>query len=144
MRESVKIIRRENGGNLPWQSFDIEDPIGDELGQNLRALAQRITSVELSEERIAELTEDLDTLASEFEATNRVRVREKLMGPEKTDEDVYLYIAFNPIRGSLNPLAAPLKVWEEDGITVGEVSFGPCLRGSARACPRRLRRSHFR
>lgn len=129
MHERVKIIRRTHAPHLPWQSFAIEDPLGDSVGESLRALAEQITRAELDAAQIAEITQDLNALREAFEQASPQRVRERIMGPEKTDEDVYRYIAFNPIRGSMNPLAAPLKIWADGDVVRGEVRFGAAYEG---------------
>ncbi len=129
MHERVKIIRRDVAPHLPWQSFAIEDPLGDSVGESLRALAEHVVRAELDSTQIADLTRELHTLTEAFEQASPQRVRERIMGPEKTDEDVYRYIAFNPIRGSMNPLAAPLRVWAEGDGVRGEVRFGSAYEG---------------
>lgn len=129
MHERVKIIRHTHAPHLPWQSFAIKDPLGDSVGAGLRALAQHITNAELDAAQIAELTQELHALTDAFEQASPKLIPTRIMGPEKTDEDVYRYITLNPIRGSMNPLAAPLRVWEENGTAHGEVCFGTAYEG---------------
>lgn len=128
LRPGVTLRKLVDADEVQWNYYEFEDPAGRALGDAVRQIFHQVAS------------RDADAAAFEALQAGLARVLQKLesLPPRKlqrgmalraTDCDVYLYESYSPLRGLLNPVAPPVKMWTENEVTFGSVTFDAAYEG---------------
>ena len=95
----------------------------------LRRIIDGLITKHPDEGGIATLPEKLEALADEFAAMPE-KISRSTFASRMTATDVRDFVEFSPIAGLSNPIAAPVKIWLEDGKAVGKVRFSKGYEGA--------------
>jgi acyl-coenzyme A thioesterase PaaI-like protein len=98
-------------------------------GEALRRIIDGIISKHPEIDAMAALADQLETLADSFNDMPDKAVRTSF-GHRISAEDVRDFIEFSPLTGAANPVAAPLKLWVDNGRALGSVTFGRSFEGA--------------
>lgn len=98
-------------------------------GAALRRIIDGIITKHPEVNAMAALADRLEVLADGFNSMPDKAVRTSF-GHRISAEDVRDFIEFSPLTGSANPVAAPLKLWTDNGRAVGSVTFGRSFEGA--------------
>ncbi|MBV2234587.1 MAG: PaaI family thioesterase [Sterolibacterium sp.] len=98
-------------------------------GNALRRIIDGIIMKHPAVETMAALADQLEHFAEGFNDMPDKAVRTSF-GHRISAEDVRDFIEFSPLTGTANPVAAPLKLWTENGRAVGSINFGRSFEGA--------------
>lgn len=99
------------------------------LGDNLRDVIDRLVSTDAPVEQITAAADQLERIAREFEHVANASVYEGFAEATIAGPDVHALFDQSPFIGRANPLAPPIRIWEDGGEVAGEVTFGAAYEG---------------
>lgn len=118
-------------------SISFPDPTADnellcEKRRAGNALRRLIDGVIMKAPEVADMSAlagQLESLVQQLEDMPDKAVRTSF-GHRISPEDVRDFMEFSPLTGASNPVAAPLKLWTENGRALGTVTFGRSFEGA--------------
>jgi len=99
------------------------------LGDSLRLVIDRLVSTDAPVEQITAAADELERIAAAFEHVANASVYEGFAETTIAGPDVHALFDQSPFIGRANPLAPPIRLWEQDGEVAGEVTFGTAYEG---------------
>ncbi len=103
-----------------------ERPQAWRLADEMRRVIQRLVLVRAPEVELAAAADAAGQFADRLE---ELRISEGLGEISEASLAFGAFMHHSPISGLANPLAPPLSMRVEDGVVVGEVTFGPAYEG---------------
>jgi acyl-coenzyme A thioesterase PaaI-like protein len=99
-----------------------------ELADATRALVDRLVATDAPDDVIAAATQEVAAAAARFEGFHQGSLYgfSEMANAGKREDPLYDH---SPLIGIANPLAPPMRIREEDGIIVAEVTFGQAYEG---------------
>ena len=98
-------------------------------GEALRRIVHRLHGSDAPAEALAEVADELERLATRLDAFPSGSAYEGFSEATLAGRDPAAFFDHSPMLGAANPLAPPLRLWEEEGEMRGVARFGPAYEG---------------
>lgn len=128
LRPGVVLHKHVDSDEVHWNHYTLEDPAGRALGDAVRRLFHQVTARDANAAALETLHEGLQAILAKLEKLPPRKLR-RGTAKRDTDTDVYLYETYSPLRGILNPIAPPTRIWIDDDVTRGSVTFDTAYEG---------------
>lgn len=98
-------------------------------GEALRRIIARLHGNAAEADLLARVADDLEALVERLQDLPTRSLYEGFSEAPLAGADPHAFFDHSPMLGRANPLAPPLRLWEEGGVMYGSVTFGPAYEG---------------
>lgn len=128
MKQGEEFKRIIDADDVRWFYYTYSYEKGERFANAMRKLIEKAALIDAEPEILDEFTQKLEGLAEQFDKVPS-RAPRNSFSTEITEENVYDFLAHDPVIGKLHPLAPPLDIRVEDNRIVGHVNFSRTYEG---------------